>query len=72
MQILGKARSIARNGIQFGVLRSTQGGISDIQTGRQCLPMQLQRGRSETGKSNDLCSSEDSSSEVLIVTKTQT
>ena len=28
--------------------------------------------RSETGKLNDLCSSSDSSLEVLIVTKTQT
>ena len=42
-------------------------GCTDWEVG---WPMQLQRG--ETGKSNDLCSSLGSSSEVLIVTKTQT
>ena len=33
----------------------TQGGIGDVQTGRRCAYAAAER--SETGKSNDLCSS---------------
>ena len=42
----------------------TQGGIGDSQTGR--LGAYAAADRSETGKSNDLCSSWFSSLEVLI------
>ena len=52
------------------VLRVTQGGLGDVQTGRHLAYAAAER--SETGKLNDLCSSLVLGSEVLIVTKTQT
>ena len=40
---------------RMGAEVSTQGGVGDAQTGRRCTYAAADR--SETGKSNDLCSS---------------
>ena len=67
---MGKAGTVAWNGIQGAVLRATQGRIRDIQTGR-CLAYAAAE-RSETGKLNDLCSSLEFGFRSPDCTKTQT
>ena len=55
LQMKSKARSVARESIQGGAEVPTQGGIGGSQTGRQGAYAAADK--SETGKSNDLCSS---------------